>query len=179
MSRRAIGAGLAAACVLVVWTFVVNGILGFQASIDMKQIPGERRVYDVLKEQIVRPGRYVCNPQLTPEGRFPDGKPVFSILHGGMGHESAGRLALVGLVLFLLAPMIGVWLLSHASEGVLSSYPRKVLFFVAIGLLFAIFADLRDYGIGGYPLKDATLLALNNLVVWTLMGLVVAWRLKP
>ncbi len=61
----------------------------------------------------------------------------------------------------------------------MSSYSRKVLFFVAIGLLFAIFTDLTNYGIGRYPVEDAILLAINHIIVWTLVGLVVAWRLSP
>jgi len=179
MAKRVIVAGLLGGVVMIVWTFVVNGILGFGARIDMKPIPTERQVYESLKEHIAEPGRYICNPELTSEGRFPDGEPVFSILYGGMGHESAGGLMIVGLVVFLLAPMIGAWMLSQTSERVLSSFCRKVIFFVGIGLLFAVFGDLTNYGIGNYPLGDALALAANDIVVWTLVGVVVAWRITP
>ena len=179
MPKKVITAGLMGGVVLIVWMFVVNGLFGFKAGIDMKQMAAERQVYAMLKEQIVEPGRYVCNPELTAERRFPEGEPVFSVLHGGVGHEAAGVSALIGLAVFLLAPIIGAWLLSHASERVLSSYARKVLFFTAIGLLLAIFTDLQRFGIGGYPLSDAVLLGASNIVMWTLVGLVVAWRMKP
>ena len=96
-----------------------------------------------------------------------------------MGHGAAGRMMLVGLVVFVLSPIIGTWLLSQSSERVLSSYCRKVMFFVAIGLLFAIYSHLERSGIGGYPFRDAVALAANDIVVWMLVGLVVAWRLKP
>jgi hypothetical protein len=86
---------------------------------------------------------------------------------------------LVGFVLFFLAPMIGAWMLSQISARVKSSYPRKVLFFVAIGLLFAIFSDLKNFGIGSYPVKDAIILAMNHIIVWILIGLVIAWCIKP
>lgn len=177
--RRIIVAGLWGALVLILWTFVVNGILRFRASIDMNRLSDERQVYAVLKEHILEPGRYVCNPAVTSEGVYPDGEPVFSISYGGLGHESAGMLMLIGLLSFLLAPTIGAWMLSQTSESTLSSYPRKVLFFVGIGVLFAIFTDLADFGIGGYPLQDAALLAANHIVIWSLMGLVIAWRIKP
>lgn len=179
MLKKVIVPGLMGGVVVIVWAFVVNGILGFQARIDMKQIADERQVYAILKEQIVEPGRYVCNPALTPEGRFPDGEPVFSVLYGGVGHEAAGGLALLGLVIFLISPMVGAWLLSQASARVISSYARKVLFFVAMGLLLALSADLPRFGIGGYPSRDALLLGASHLVMWTLVGLVVAWRMKP
>jgi hypothetical protein len=162
-----------------VWSFVVNGILGFRSDIDMKRIVAEREVYAVLEQHIVEPGRYVCNPPLTSEGRFPDGEPVFGILYGGMGHEAAGGLMLVGLVTFFFAPAIGAWMLSMTGEGALSSYPRKVLFFAAIGLLFAVFGHLPDYGIGAYPLADIVALSVHDIVVWTLVGLVVARIMRP
>jgi len=179
MPKNMIRAGLLGGVVLVAWTFVVNGLLGFQASIDMKSIETERQVYQVLKQHIVEPGRYIVNPALTSEQRFPNGEPVFSVLYGGVGHESAGRLMLVGLVGFFLAPLIASWLLSQTSAQVLSSYPRKVLFFVGIGLLLAIFSDLTNFGIGRYPVTDAVMLATNHVIAWTLVGLVVAWRIRP
>ncbi|MFB0519210.1 MAG: hypothetical protein ACETWC_08015, partial [Acidobacteriota bacterium] len=163
----------------ILWTFLVNGIFRFKANMDMKQIPNERQVYEVLKENIVEPGRYACNPELTSERRLIEGEPVFSILYGGVGHEAAGSLMLFGLVVFLLAPMIATWLLSQTSEKILSSYLKKVLFFTGIGLLFAIFADLTNFGIGNYPLSDAFILAIHDIILWTVIGLVVAWRLKP
>jgi hypothetical protein len=177
--KKVITAGLFGGVALMVWTFVVNGILRFQVNINMKTIPAERQVYETLKEHIVEPGRYACNPALTSDWRFPDGEPVFSVFYGGMGHEAAGSLMLVGLVLFFLGPTIGAWMLSQASESVLCSYPRKVLFFTAIGVLVAVFCDLSNFGIGGYPLKDALILAGHDVLIWTFAGLVVAWRMKP
>lgn len=179
MLKKVVGAGLLGGVVLMVWTFVVNGIFGFQASVDMKPIPAERQVYEALRKHIVSPGRYICNPDVTAEGRFPSEEPVFSVLYGGMGHDSAGGLMVVGLVLFLLAPMIGAWMLLQTSDRFMASYPRKILFFVAIGLLFAVFGDLTNFGIGSYPVEDAIKLATNDIIAWTLVGLVVAWRIKP
>lgn len=179
MLKKVISAGMLGGVVLIVWTCVVNGILGFQASIDMKRIVGERQVYEMLKEHIVDPGRYTCNPAPTSEGRLPDGEPVFSVSYGGVGREAAGRLMLIDLIAFLLAPIIGAWMLSRTSEQMMSSYPRKVLFFTAIGLLFAIFIDLTNVGIGRYPVKDAIMLAVSHIIVWTLVGCAVAWRIRP
>lgn len=177
MAGRVIGAGLLGGVVLMLSAFVVDGLLGFRAGIDMQRVAGEPQVYAVLKEHIVNPGRYTVNPEPTSDGRFPEGEPVFGVLTGGVGHEAAGRLMLVGLVMFLVAPMIGAWLLSQMSGRVLSSYGRKVAVFVAIGLLFAVFTDLASFGIGGYPLRDALKLAARHVADWTLVGLVIAWRI--
>lgn len=177
--RRVVVAGLFGAVVLMLWMVIVNGIFRFESNINMKQISAEREVYETLKEHIAEPGRYVCNPELTPEGRFPDGEPVFSVLYGGMGHGAAGGLMLVGLVVFILSPMVAAWMLSQTSERVISSYSRKVLFFAAIGLVIAVFSDLMDLGIGSYPVKDAVLLAAHDVVAWTVVGLVVARIIQP
>ena len=176
--KNVVSAGLLGGIVLIVWTFVANGLFGFQARIDMNQVPAEQQVYEALQEHVDTPGRYTINPQLTADGRFPDDEPVFSVLYGGMGHEAAGGLMLIGLVLYLLAPMIGAWMLSQSSVRVLTSYGRKVLFFTAIGLLFAIYGDLTSYGIGNDPLNDALAFAAFHIVTWTLVGLVVAWRIR-
>ena len=179
MLKKVIVSGLLGGIVLVVWTFAANGILGFRNDVDGRPIPDERQVYECLKGNIVEPGRYSCNPELASSGMFPGEEPVFGITYSGMGHASAGRLMLVQLGLFFLAPLIGAWMLSRTSERVLASYPRKMLFFVAIGLLFAVFGMLTRYGIDSYPLTDALMLAAYDLIAWTLVGLVVAWRIQP
>lgn len=179
MAKKVLSSGLMGGVVLVAWMFVVNGIFGLKAGIDMKRIPGERQVHEILKEHIPAPGRYICNPALTVEGRFPEEEPVFSVLHGGTGHGSAGAFALFGLVLFLAAPTVAAWMLSQVSDRTLSSYPRKVLFFGAIGLLIAVFSDLTAAGIGGYPAGDAVILGMSDIAAWTLVGLAVAWRMQP
>lgn len=177
MLKRVIVPGLLGGLVLFLWTFVANGILGFNSNLDMKQTPDERQVYEALKASIVEPGRYVCNPEVSASGSFPGEDPVFGIHYSGMGHGSAGGLMLFQLALFLLAPMIGAWLLSVTSGRILASYPRKLLFFAALGLLVAVYGLLGSFGIDGYPLRDALLLAARDVLVWTTVGLVVAWRI--
>ena len=177
--KKVIIAGLLGGLVLIIWSFVVNGLLGFGSSINMKQVQNERPVYEMLKENVTQPGRYVVKPEATTEGRFPDEDPVYSVLYSGMGHGTAGGHMFAGLAVFFLVPMIGAWLLTQASNRVLSNYLKKVFFFFVIGLLFALFCGFGKFGIGGYPLKDALMLGLHDIVVWTLVGLVIAWRIKP
>ena len=179
MLKNVVFSGLMGWVVLIVWTFVVNGMLGFRSGMDMNLVTNEQALYDFLQESIVEPGRYIVNPVVTPDGFFPGDTPVFSILYGGVGHESAGRLVLFNLVIGLLAMLIATWMLSQASDRVLASYPRKVLFFSSIGLLIAVFVDLGSYGIGNYPLSDALVLAAHSVVMWVVIGVAVAGRMKP
>jgi hypothetical protein len=74
---------------------LINGLFGFRYRIDMKQVPNEAQVYQILKENITEPGRYLCNPALTESNTFPENEPVFSILYGGMGHEAAGSFSVI------------------------------------------------------------------------------------
>jgi hypothetical protein len=179
MRRKVVMSGLLGAVVLVVWTFLVNGILGLGSSIERKRITAERDVHEFLQARLAEPGRYIANPERTGAGVFPEGEPVFSIHYSGMGHESAGTVMLVQLAMFLVTPMTGAWMLSVSSPWMLSSYPRRVLFFVAMGLLIAFYGGITNFGIDSYPPKDALMLALLDAITWTLVGLVVAWRMRP
>lgn len=178
MMKKVVVAGLLGGFVLIGWTFVVNGLFGFRVAIDMNRIDNERLVYEVLRYNIAEPGRYIFDPEPTEPGLPPDG-PVFSVLYGGVGHEAAGMLALVQLPIAFIAPMIAAWMLSLTSRRVLSSYPRKVLFFAAIGLLIGLFAHLMNFGIGGYPVSSALILFVHEIALWTVMGLVAAWLIQP
>ena len=70
-------------------------------------------------------------------------------------------------------------MLSQTSMDFLKNYRKKVMFFIAIGLLIALFSDLTRYGIGDYPLGDVLLLAVNHILTWTIVGLFIAWWIKP
>ncbi len=179
MWKRVIEAGLLGAVVLLLATIVIDGLLGFRARIDMRQVAQEAELYAALKTHIDAPGRYVVNPPVTAERRFPAGEPVFSVFYGGVGHEAAGREMLLGLAVTLAACLIAAWLLSQTSQRVLASYPRKVLFVAAIGVLIALIRDVMSLGIGGYPTPDAAALAVERIVLWTLSGAAIAWRIRP
>lgn len=179
MLKKVIIAGLLGGLTLIIFVFFVNGIFGFRSRMDMKNIPNQSQVYELLKQNIVEPGRYISNPELNASGTFPENEPVFSIIYGGMGHEAAGAQSLFKLLFAFIVTTIGAWLLSLTSEKIISSYPRKVFFFTLIGLIIAIYNDLNNYGIGNYPFSDALILALYNIIMWTIVGLVVAWRIVP
>ena len=179
MLKKVIIAGFLGGLTLMIWLFIVNGIFGFRNRLDMKQVPDERQVYEMLKRNIVEPGRYICNPELTPEGTFQQNVPVFGILYGGVGHEAAGMQLILEFILAILTATTGAWLLSLTSEKTITNYWRKVFFFTILGGLIAIYSSINNFGIGGYPVKDALILAIHTIIVWTVVGLVVAWRIKP
>jgi len=178
VARKVVVAGMLGGLVIMVWMFLVNGLLGFNARINMQRMDNERVVYETLKNNITEPGRYVCNPEVTSEG-FPGGEPVYSVLYGGMGHEAAGRNMLIQLPFFFIAPMVAAWMLSSASSKTLESTPRKIAFVACIGLLLGVWGHLGNYGIGGYPLDSTIALVAHDFLLWTLVGVVLARRIRP
>ena len=177
--KRIIVAGLLGSLVMIVWLTVVNGLFGFSARIDMNKVENEPEVYQFLKENVTEPGRYVINPEVTPERRFPGDEPVFGLFYSGVGHDAAGGMMIFGLIAIIIVPFLAAYLLAQASDRVLSSSPKKVMFFFVFGLICALFGDLDQYGIAGYPLGDAVLLGLSTVVLWTLTGAAIAWRIRP
>jgi len=129
MLKRILISGLLGGIVLILCALVSNILFGFKSRIDLKQIPNESQVYQVLKENIIEPGGYVCNPPLTPAGVFLLDEPAFGIRYSGMGHEAATQELVVQLVKAIIATMIAAWMLSCTSNHILSTYSREVLFF--------------------------------------------------
>jgi len=179
MMKKVLVSGLVGAVVLLAWTFVLNVLFGFNARLSMKPVPNEREVYELLKTTITEPGRYLCNPALTSDGRFPENEPVFGIQYAGIGHEAAGVGAIFGLIKFLILPLIGAWMLSKTSEQFRSSFLNRLSFFVVIGFLLSITGDLNTYGIGASPLTVALIFAARTIVTWTILGLVIAPFMRP
>lgn len=176
MWRRVVVPGLLGGLAMLLFVLVVDGLLGLNARINLNPVPNERQVHAVLKESLTEPGRYVANPALTENG-FPPDEPVFSILYGGVGHETAGREALLKMPLFFALPILAARMLGW--KAVPAGYGRRLLFFVGVGLLVGASSHLMTFGIGSQPLGNAIALALHDVGLWTAAGLVMAWRIRP
>ena len=179
MLKRTLLSAALGVVVLALWTFVVNSVFGFSNRVLMERIPDERQVYALLEETIVEPGAYLANPELAPGAGFPAHEPVFRVLYAGIGHEAAGSMIFVDLAVAFGAALLTAALLSMASATILSRYFHRFLFVVVVGLLLALFGDVAKFGIGGHPARTALLLAANTVGAWTLMGLAMAWSMRP
>jgi hypothetical protein len=177
--QRVILGGLLGGAVLMVWFVVVDGILGFKRGIEMNTVPDETSVYAFLVDHVPEPGRYVVNPEILPAQAFPEHDPVFSIQYSGLGHADAGQEILVGLVVMLLAPVVGAWLLFNASSSILSRYGSRLMFFSVIGLVFTLFGVMMRFGLASYSLGNAVALSVHDLAAWIVAGLVVARFVRP
>ena len=172
-------AGLLGGIVLMAWFIVADGILGLKRSIDMNRLADERMVYAFLAEHVAEPGRYVCNPEVLPEQRYPSAAPIFAVQYSGLGHDDAGQEVILGLVVALLASIAGAWVLANASSRILSRYGSRVLFFSAIGIVLALLSLAERFGISAYSLGDAVALGVHDFAGWVLAGLAIAGIVKP
>jgi hypothetical protein len=177
--RRRLVAGFLGGLVLLAWFIIVDGMLGFVRSFDMNRLPDERTVYVFLKEHVTRPGRYVCNPEVSPGQGFPGEDPIFGVEYSGLGHADAGQEMIVGLAFMVLAPVVGALMLGRASPGVLSCYASRFAFFAAIGVILGLFSIQVRFGISRYPLGDAVALAAHDFAAWAVAGLAVAGLIRP
>jgi hypothetical protein len=82
------------------------------------------------------------------------------------------------LLAVFLPPLLATWMLSMASPAVLSRYSRRVLFVVAMGVIIALNDDVLQMSFGPQPKDYLSFLAINNLVAWTLTGLVIAGMMR-
>jgi hypothetical protein len=74
--------------------------------------------------------------------------------------------------------MIVAWMLSVTSSRTRSSYLRRVLFVALVGVVVAVFDDLLQLSFGPQPKDYLIFLAINNVITWTLVGLVMAAFVK-
>lgn len=177
--KRIVLAGLLGGAVFLVWFIIVDGILGFKRSIEMNQLPNERLVYKFLTEHVTAPGRYVCNPEVLPDQRFPGNDPIFIVQYSGLGHDDSGQEMLVGLIVMFMAPFFGAWMLTNASNRVLSGYGSRLLFLSGIGAVMSLFGIMARFSIASYPLGDTLALTLHDLVAWIVAGLIIARIVGP
>jgi len=177
--RRILLGGLLGGVVMIAWFFVADGILGVKRGIDMNQLPKEREVYAFLAERVTVPGRYVCNPELLPDQRFPGHDPIFVVQYSGLGHDDAGQEMILGFVVAVMAAVAGAWVLANASSRVLSRYGSRVLFLAAVGVVVGLLSFVARFGISSYSLGDALALAVHDLAGWVVTGCAVAAVVRP
>jgi hypothetical protein len=179
MTKRIILATLLGGIVFFAWFIVFNAMLGFKRGIEMNELATERTVYAFLGEHITEPGRYVCNPEVVPGQGFPGSDPIYVVQYSGLGHDDAGQEVLIGFIIMFLAPLTGALLLANASSRVLAGYGTRLLFVAGIGVVMALFSLMMRFGLGGFPLVEALMLTVHDLLAWIVTGLVIAWLVRP
>ena len=171
-------AGSLGGAVMLVWLFISNAVLPLKSDMIHKVVPNQLEVHDALENNITEPGTYSClNLSHEEEATMPDyrNQPISSITYSGSTHGdtgSAGDFLPIGLI--FVATTIAAWMLSAASRRTRSTYWRRVLFVALIGVVVALFGDLLQLSFGPQPGDYLIFLAVNNVITWILVGLVIA-----
>ena len=106
-------------------------------------------------------------------------QPVYSITYEGMTHGEGEPMTLTPMVVMFLVPIIAAWMLSVTSDRIRSKYLLRVLFVTAIGVIIVLFEDVLQMSFGPQSEDYLLFLAVNNLICWILVGLVIAWQVRP
>jgi hypothetical protein len=184
MKRDVVVAGLLGAVVMFTWLFISNAMIPYKSSLIHRQLPvdAQLEIHLALKSNITENGTYSV-PYLPNEEQEAianyRSQPVYSITYQGVTHGEGSPMTLTPFFVALVVPMLAAWMLSVTTDRIRSVYLFRVLFVVAIGVIIALFDDVLQMSFGPQPRDYLTFLALNHLVCWTLLGLVIAWRLKP
>jgi hypothetical protein len=178
MKKQILLSGLLGGIVIFVWLIISTGPLPVNGDIQ-EQIPDDLEIHTLLKERIKGPGIYFVpgHPEEGEESLYPDygNEPIFSINYGGRTPNTFMGQFIYEIVCIFAAPMIAAWLLSMASDEVLAKYSKRVVFVLIIGLFLAVFGDVRSEK----SMDRILLSSINNLIMWFLAGLVIAWRMRP
>lgn len=75
--------------------------------------------------------------------------------------------------------MVAAWLLSQASDRVLATHLRRVLFVSILGLFIAVTADLLSSLTDELPFASVAGKGVASVITWVLIGFVLVWRIKP
>ena len=84
-----------------------------------------------------------------------------------------------GFVAYFLAAIVAASLLGKLSWSLASKYGARVRYVMTLGIFLALAARVTDWGFFGYSASFTLVLAINDVIGWTLAGLVIAWRMKP
>ena len=183
MTKNILISGILGGVVMFAAMMVFRFLLPLGAYPELLAMPDQVPIHAQLKERIVKPGRYVCPylPEHEMNALFPDylNEPVFTVTYTGFTHGSARGFVSPGMLAFLLAPMVAAWVLAHASDKVLASYMRRVFFVSILGLLIAVSTHLLANFASDLSFAAAVGRAIASVVTWALIGLVLAWRIRP
>lgn len=177
MKKRILLSGLLGGIVILVWQIISTSLLPLSGDLP-SPIPNDKEIHTALKEKITEPGIYFIpdHPEENQDS-YPDyeNEPLFFIYFAGTTPDTVFGQMIFELFSILFTPIIAAWMLSVTSDSILTKYSRRVLFVMVLGLFLAVYGDLFSQK----PADLIILSSINNLITWTLVGLVIAWRIKP
>jgi hypothetical protein len=181
MDKKVIATGLIAGLVGLACTTIFQQLIPIRDQLVYKEAPNEEMVLEVLDINLPETGLYLLPGHSPPDSlfreRYEEG-PIFRIhsLRRGAGGTPHVFIPVLGL---LMAPIIPSWYLWRICRDERPGFGSRVFRVGLFGVFLALWADLRMWGMELYPLNYALFLAATSVATWIIVGLVIAWRIKP
>ncbi|MFI5264631.1 MAG: hypothetical protein ACHQM6_08960 [Candidatus Kapaibacterium sp.] len=182
---RIILAGFLGALVLFIWGFLSWAVLPFHSQ-TTHALPNEDAVAAVLKSGNAESGTYripgIGNTEATKKAEMEKMKvgPIAWIHYRQEGYGDMDPMYLIkGFLILFFGATIAASLLGKLSWSLASKYGARVRFIMMIGIFLAIAGRLGDWAFLGYSTSFSLNLAADDIIGWTLAGLVIGWRIKP
>jgi hypothetical protein len=182
---RTILAGFLGALVLFFWGFLSWTVLPFHSQ-TTHALPNEDVVASALKAGNAESGTYripgIGNSEATKKVEMEKMKvgPIAWIHYRQEGYGEMDMMYLLkGFLLLFISATIAASLLGKLSWSLASKYGARVRFIMMLGFFLAIAGRLGDWAFLGYSTAFSLNLVADDVIGWTLAGLVIAWRIKP
>lgn len=181
---RIILAGFLGAVVLFIWGFLSWAVLPWNEQ-SIHTLPNEDAVLTVLKSQNLENGLYRIpghkdNSEASKKAAYEKMKtgPMAMIHYSNDGMDMPGYM-LKGFIILFLAAVAAASLLGKLSWSLASKYGARVRYVMMLGIFLVIAGRLSDWAWYGASTSFILTVAINDIIGWTLAGLVIAWRMKP
>ena len=185
--KRTLIAGFLGALVLMIWGFIAWEVLPFH-KMTMHTLSNEEAVVTAIKSGNAESGTYMI-PGMGGKTDEASKKAVMEKMKTGPAawihymNEPAGEMNpmyfVKGFLVYLLSSILAASLLGKLSWSLASRYGARVRFVMMIGVFLAIAGRLGDWAWLGYSTNFSLNLAADDVIGWTLAGLLIAWRIKP
>lgn len=181
MKRQIVTSGLLAGLVGILWTVVALGLVPFRDSMGWKETPNEDLLLPLLDGNLTEEGLYLLPGHSPPDSLFRarhDEGPFFRVHSLPRGTEGPIR-SLISILSLLVAPLIPAWFLAALCRSGSPGFGARVGAVSLFGLFLALTANIQLWGMELYPLAYSLLLSANGILSWVVIGLFLAWRIKP
>jgi hypothetical protein len=181
---RIIIAGFLGAVVLFIWGFISWAVLPWNAQ-TMHTLPNEEAVMSVLKSGNLETGLYRIPGEMGKDeaarkaqyAKMETG-PI-AMIHYSTEGMSGPSYMLKGFLVYLFSAIIAASLLGKLSWSLASKYRARVKYVMILGFFLAIAGHIGDWAWFGNSASFTLALVINDIIGWTLAGLVIGWRMKP
>ncbi|NIM52791.1 MAG: hypothetical protein GTO22_26690 [Gemmatimonadales bacterium] len=181
MDRRVITTGLLGGLVALGWTVVAQNLIPIRNDLGYKEVSNEETVLSALDPNLTETGLYLVPGHSPPDSlfrsRYEEG-PIFRIhsLRSGAGGPAH---VLIPMLALLIAPVIPTWILWRLCQQERPTLRARIAVVALFGIFLALSADLRMWGMELYPLSYSLFLGLSSVAGWVIVGLLIAWRIRP